>query len=300
MPRLSPSELAHRRTGMGSTCIVEANGLAPWAGAGPMRLYCEKLGIAPPDDAAADDTRQDDREAWLEWGHVMEPVIAGWYELNTRGRSGALQLGGPVHSTDHPHLWATLDRTVIGGNKLVEVKNCGSPQLYRHWDVTSPDGVPPYVRAQVTVAMAFHGARETDVVASIGGRPPHVWTVFQDDELAALLIDGALRFWQLVTSRTPPELDATPATRAYLLDRYPANRERTMVPATLEAETLATERIEAARLGAESDARKRQLDAQLMALVGDADGITGAGWAYTWKLDKNGARRGRFTGKGEE
>lgn len=297
MPRLSEQELAARSSGLGSTDIVEANGLAPWAGAGQMRLWCEKLNIAPPDDAEQDDSRQDDREAWLSWGHLLEPVIADYYE---RERGVKLQLGGPVYSLEHPHLWATLDRTVIGASKLVEIKNCGSPQLYRHWDVTSPDGVPAYVRAQITVAMAFHGARETDVVASIGGRPPHVWTVFQDDELAALLIDGALRFWQLVTSRTPPPIDATPATRAYLLDRYPANRERTMVPATLEAETLATERIEAARLGAESDARKRRLDAQLMALVGDADGITGAGWAYTWKLDKNGTRRGRFTGKGEE
>jgi putative phage-type endonuclease len=297
MPRLSESELAHRRTGMGSTCIVEACGLAPWAGAGPMRLYCEKLGIAPPDDAEADDARQADREEWLEWGHVQEPVIADWYE---QSRGVKLQLGGPVYSREHPHLWATLDRTVIGGNRLVEIKNVGSPQLYRHWDISSPDGVPLYVRAQVTIAMHFHGAPETDVVAAIGGRPPHVWAVFYDAELAELLVAGALKFWALVQARTPPALDATPATRAYLLDRYPANRERVMMGASLEAEAIATERITMATIAAQSDARKRQLDAQLMQLVGDSDGIVGAGWKFTWKLDKNGTRRGRFTGKGEE
>lgn len=262
-----------------------------------MRLYCEKLGIAPPDDADQDDERRADREEWLEWGHVQEPIIADWYE---REQGVKLQLGGPVYSQEYPHFWATLDRTVIGAGRLVEIKNVGSPQLYRHWDTSSPDGVPLYVRAQATIAMAFHGAREAHVVAAIGGRPPHVWTVFYDPELAEMMIARAVAFWQLVTSHTPPPLDATPATRAYLLARYPANRERVMREATIEAEAIAVERIQVSGVASQSEARRRQLDAQLMSAVGDADGIAGAGWKYTWKIDKNGARRGRFTGKGEE
>lgn len=301
MPRLSPTELASRRSGLGSTCIVEANGLAPWKGAGPMRLFNEKLGIVSPDDAdELADEDDNDRAEWLEWGHTLEPVIADWYE---RTRGVKLQLGGHVPSVEHPFIWSTLDRTIIGANKGIEIKNVGSPTLYRHWDTSSQDGVPNYVRAQVTAHMHCTGFREWDVAASIGGRPPHVWTVAYDSELAELLIAGAVKFWQLVKNGTPPPLDATPATRAYLLSKYPANLERAMRKADEWAEDLAAIRVDAARQYAEAKTAKTVMDRttnELLALVGDADGIEGIGWKMTWKLDKNLKRRPRFTGKGSE
>jgi predicted phage-related endonuclease len=280
---------------MGSTDIVEVNGLAPWAGAGPMRTFNEKLGIVSSDDEAEDPRA--DREQWLEWGHTMETIIADWYERNNGCK---LLLGGPVHSLEHPHFWATLDRVVIGANRLVEIKNVGSPMLYSHWDASSSDGVPRYVRAQVTVAMAFHGARECDVVASVGGRPPHVWTVAFDSELADLLIAGAIRFWQLVQDGTPPPLDATPATKAYLRSKYPANTDRVIIEAPPEAEPIAATRIIAASDERVSSAMKRNCDAQLMAMIRDADGMRGEGWQMTWKLNDKGVRATRFTGKGDE
>ena len=293
MPRLSPQELAERSRGLGSTCIVEACGLAPWKGAGPMRLMCEKLGIAPPDDAEEDD--EDDKE-WLEWGHVQEPVIADFYE---RTRGVKLQLGGPVYSREIPNFWATLDRTVIGASKLIEVKNVGSPRLYSHWDTSSSDGCPRYVRAQVTIAMAYHGARECDVVAAIGGRPPHVWTVTYDPELAELLIDGGRRFWALVQSRTPPPLDHTPASKAYLLDKYPSNADRIIHDATEGETMLAVQRIQAANAEKEAKREKDRLDAELMSKIGDRAGIRGFEWKMTWKLNKSLKRQQRFTARGE-
>lgn len=289
MPRLTEQELATRHLGLGSTDIVEACGLAPWKGAGPMRLYCEKIGIKPPDDAEEDG----DRSEWLEWGHVQEPVIAEWYE---RSRGVTLELGGVVRRGALP-FWATLDR--VAPDRLVEVKNVGSPALYRHWDTSSEDGVPTYVRAQVTVAMAMHPLSVTDIVASIGGRPPHVWTIFHDEELATLLLDGARRFWSLVESRTPPPLDATPATRAYLLDKYPANRERVVRAATEDEQVIGQCRVEADRVLRDAKARSDTATARLLAAVGDADGIEGDGWKMTWKLDKNGVRRPRFTTREE-
>ena len=184
--------------------------------------------------------------------------------------------------------------------KGIEIKNVGSPALYRHWDTSSQDGVPNYVRAQVTAHMHCTGFREWDVAASIGGRPPHVWTVAYDSELAELLIAGAVKFWQLVKNGTPPPLDATPATRAYLLSKYPANRERAMREAGKRAEDLAAIRVDAARQYAEAKTVMDRTTNELLALVGDADGIEGIGWKMTWKLDKGGARRQRFTDQGED
>ena len=289
MPRLSERELSERRQGMGSTCIVEACNLAPWDGAGPMRLFCEKTGVTSPDDAEEDE----DRAAWLEWGHIQEPIIADWYE---RTHGCQLQLGGPVYSREMPNFWATLDRTVIGANKLVEVKNVGSPKLYSHWDTGSADGIPRYVRAQVTVAMRYHGARETDVVASIGGRPPRVWTVFYDEELSDLLYAGGLRFWQMVVDGQAPPLDATDATRAYLKNKYPANIDRVMREVEDEqVHRIASSRAEAAETEKRAVATKKAADAFLMDRCGDADGIFGSWGKFTWKVNAAGVRSSRFT-----
>ena len=287
MPRLSPEELATRREGMGSTCVVEANGLAPWKGAGPMRLFCEKTGIVSPDDE-----QEIVDDGWLDWGHVMKPVVADWYE---RERGVKLLPGGHVPSREHSFIWATLDRSIIGANKLVEIKNVGSPMLYSHWNTTSEDGVPDYVRAQVHVAMHCHGARECDVAASIGGRPPHVWTVFYDSELADLLLRGAVKFWQLVKDGTPPPLDSTPASKQYLLARYPRPTDPVIEPADEETHALALERIDMAANEKAAKARKDTLDAELMARVGNRDGLYGEGWRFTWKMQANGQRRQRFT-----
>jgi predicted phage-related endonuclease len=219
-------------------------------------------------------------------------VIADWYE---REHAVKLLPGGRVESREHPWLWATLDRVVVGQNKLLEVKNVGSPRLYQHWDASSPDGVPAYVRAQVTIAMHVHGARECDVVASVGGRPPHVWPVFYDAELAELLVAGAVKFWALVTANTPPPLDATPATKAYLLAKYPSNCERVMRDADAAEELLGASRLDAAMREKAAAQEKTRLDAALLDRIAGYDGVEGDGWKMTWKLDKAGVRRQRFT-----
>lgn len=286
MPRLTPQELASRKLGLGSTDVVEALGLAPWEGAGPMRLYLAKTTDEPETDR--------DNEDHLEWGHLQEPIILAWYESKT----GAKVIpGGHVPHRDHLWLWASLDGFTPDRN--VEIKNVAS-NMASHWDSYAEDGIPRYVRAQVTIGMACSGKRLCDVVASVGGRPPHVWTVEYDEELASLLIDGACRFWQNTVDRISPPLDATPATKEYLRRTYPSNVDRVIVDAWEEADVLAEERM--VWMSRESAAKREKdiRDAKLMALIGDRDGVNGDTWKMTWKLDKNGVRRSRFTARGEE
>jgi putative phage-type endonuclease len=293
MPRLGESELASRRLGLGSTDIVEIAGLAPWSGAGPMRVWCEKTGIS----SANDEDEQDDDREHLEWGHIQEPVIADWY---ARKHGVDLMLGGRVPSPLNPRMWATLDRKVIGVPRLVEIKNVGSPSLYRHWDTSSPDGVPDYVRAQVTVAMGFSAATECDVVASIGGRPPHVWRVFADDALFGLLVDAGEKFLAQLDAGTPPPLDHTPASKAYLRAKYPENRERVIREATDREDEYGQDRAHHAFVLKSAAIEVAKCDALLMSCIGDADGIQGTGWKMTWKVNRNGVRMQRFTGRGSD
>lgn len=287
MPRLTAEQLAERRLGMGATDVVEALGLAPWEGAGPMRVFMAKTGH-DPDDAAGDNGAE------LEWGHILEPVILDWYERETDRKCFP---GGHVPHRHEPWLWATLDATVIGEDRNVEIKNVGA-NMARHWDAYAEDGVPRYVRAQAIIGQACNGKRLTDVVACIGGRSPTIFTVAWDEALADLLIAGGRAFWKLVQDNTPPPLDATPSTKDYLRRKYPSNEDRVVVDAHEALEELAQERIACAKREAEAKARKAVLDAKLLAEVGARDGVQGVGWKMTWKLDRNGDRRQRFTVQG--
>lgn len=257
-----------------------------------MRVYCEKLGLSSPDDADLDDSGSDH----LDWGHRQEPVIAQWYADTNRCE---LLPGGQIACSDYPFLWATLDRKVIGQPILVECKNVGSPHFYRHWNTSDPDGVPNYVRAQVTIALAFTCAGRCDVVASIGGRPPHIWTVWPDDKLACNLIGRALSFWTDAINRVPPPLDETDSTRAFLLSRYPENTDPRLVEASSIVDDMGRLRKKlSSRMS--GDVRELQrIDNEILSSVGDCDGIRGDGWKMTWRTDKNGVRRSRFTATGE-
>ncbi len=290
MPRLSPPELASRKLGMGSTDVVEALGLAPWEGAGPMRVYMAKTSLAPEDDP--------DEAGHLDWGHIQEPVILAWYERTTSAR--CLPCGQVRHPT-HDWLWASLDATVLGESKNVEVKNVGS-NMAAHWDSYIEDGVPRYVRAQVTIGMACSGKRSTDVVASVAGRPPHIWTVAYDEELASLLIAGAAAFWEATRNGIAPALDHTDASKAYLLAKYPSNADKIVIDADADAEALGQRRAALSIQSRGCDREIKRIDAELLARIKDHDairGVRGNGWKMTWRLNMNGDRRQRFTGAGD-
>lgn len=282
MPRLTEHELATRDQGLGATDVVEALGLAPWEGAGPMRLYLEKvMGVRAEPDAPT--------QAAYDWGHELEALMGDWYSRET-GR--ALLPGGHVPHRGRPWLWATLDYKAP--DRIVECKDVSS-FMARHWDPSSEDGVPRYVRVQCLVGQACLGTQLTDVVASLAGRPPHVWTVAWDQSLWDIVIAKATHFWDRCVARRPPELDDTDATRELLRRLYPTNEDRSLVDADLDAEDEARQLIGASMTRRASESAVSILTSKLLKRVGEHDGIRGDGWKLTWKCDKNGTRRSRFT-----
>jgi putative phage-type endonuclease len=286
MPKLTEAQLAARREGLGATDLVEALGLAPWESAGPMRLWLEKTG----QEAREEPT--EDKSAYLEWGHTQEKVLLDWYE---ESRRVTLLAGGHVPHREHPWLWATLDGKA--SDRIVEAKHVG-PAMAHHWSESEEDGVPRYVRAQCLIGQACLGTRLTDVVASVGGRPPHVWTVAWDGGLVELLISGGRRFWDLVVRREAPKLDATDASLDWIKRKYPTNEDRIILEATPEAEDIAARRIMASVEEEDAKVKKRLADLDLLEKIGPHDGIRGDGWSMTHRVDKNGVRRQRFTAKG--
>ena len=282
-----------RLEGMGSTDVVEVAGLAPWAGAGPWRMYNVKTGVTPEESDVTDE---------MAWGNEIEPFLTQWY-----GR----QIGATVRhwgrgelripSARYRWLWASPDADVArGGVKVteyLEVKNVGSFMAHL-WDRTDDDGIPDHVRGQVTIGMYCAEVREWTVVAEIGGLPPRIYHVDYDPELAEMLVETGRKFWlDTVQARCPPALDASDACREYLKKKYPRD-DRPRRDSTIEEDEIAAARVAAARDMSELSRTVRLCDAKLLASLGDAKGIIGDGWRLTSWVDKvTGQRRTRFTVK---
>jgi putative phage-type endonuclease len=286
VPELTDAQIAARVDGMGSTDIVEVCGLAPWEGAGPWRVYNLKTGVTKPEPPTEEQA----------WGHIQERVIATWYVDHV----------GPFEVPPGPHyieparvLWASLDG--ITPDRCVEIKNVGG-FMCKHWDVTDPDGIPHYVRAQVTFGMLAADRQECHVVASLAGRPPEMWTVRYDPELAAMLYDRGLTFWRSVVERTPPPLDASDECREYLRHKYPKDERRMLVPdleTAMRLDRIGRSRCAYSERLKETQEAIKEADTSLLAAIGDHAGYEGDGFKMTWKADKNGKRRSRFTVKGD-
>ncbi len=283
MPELSKAELDSRHEGMGSTDVVEVCGLAPWDGAGPWRVYNLKTGVSVPEPATPE----------MRWGHWQEALILDWYKNVVTDK---VLPAGQVRSNEHDWLWATLDGIVLGSGKNIECKNVGSPALYRHWDTYADDGVPGYVRAQVQIGMHVRGVLECDVVAAIGGRPPHVWTIGYDRELAEMLVSRAERFWWSVRNRHTPEVDDSQDIREYLESKWPVDK-RPMLQPSEAIDAIAQQRIKASLDEERAVSIKRECDTRLMIGLEDARGWDGDGWSFTWKIGRGGNRATRFTVK---
>jgi putative phage-type endonuclease len=286
MPRLTPEQIAGRRSGLGSSDIAEVVGLAPWEGASPIRLYAEKRGLLPVDDAEPSEQQ--------ELGHLLEPLLVQLYERKSKYETLP---GGTVQHRAHPWAFASLDAKILGKSAALEIKLVGVGMM-RHWDFGSDDGIPHYVRAQCAWAMACAELDEVHVSVLLCGTQHRVFYVRRDRELEAELLAAGETFWGLVQAGTPPPLDGTDGTRTYLEARFPSP------PAELEVEADASIRgVGVARAGyavaqSRAESNKREADAAIMSWMGERNATVAwcPEWRATWRAGKAGGRRAfRFT-----
>lgn len=225
MGRLSPEQLVARREGIGSSDVATILGLSPYQGNTPLALWLEKTGQAV-------EVERD--EGALELGHLLEPVLVGLFERQSK--LTVLTKGEGVESVSHPdHPWrrANLDGRIADKRAAVEVKVVGIGMV-RDWDVNADDGIPHYVRCQVVWQMHVADLDMVYVVALIGGTTFRVFEIARDLEIERPIVAACEAFWRTVTERTEPELDGSAIARAWLNRLYPPREPEVVV--TLDAE----------------------------------------------------------------
>ena len=117
----SPEWLALRQHGITATDAAVIANLSPYKT--PYALWSYKTGRAVEPEVG---------EAALR-GTILEPAVAAWYE-QTHGVK-LRESHGVVVLKRSPWAMASLDRTIVGSNGIVEIKTSASPR----WLMGVPD-----------------------------------------------------------------------------------------------------------------------------------------------------------------
>jgi putative phage-type endonuclease len=258
----SPEWFALRADGITATDVSVIAGLNPYKT--PYQLWAEKLGKFTPDPVGPAAVR----------GILLENAVAEFYEMET-GRE-LRRSNGIVRLKQINWVMASLDRTIVGEEGLVEIKTSTSPRWSLH-------PVPPEVVAQVQWQMFVTGAPWVDVAVLLGGLVFRIERVKADWRYQSELFVKAERFREALATETPPALqgqdsDALAAAVPQVSEEY-------------ETATAGIDRV--AALYAEKQYESKLLDEELQNLaislkeaIGEKAGVVGNGWSATWKQNK--------------
>ena len=270
------------RYGIGASEVAAACGMCSFRT--PLSLWLEKTGRSEP--VAGNDATL--------WGQILEPLLRAWYCERTR-----LPVMVPPASLFHPtRKWArcTPDGIALGPNDeqlhLVQCKNVGRRQAWR-WgeDVMDPSSVTHEYVCQVAWEMMVTGFHRADLIASIGGSPPVIYTIHRDAQLEADLIEAAGEFWRCVETDTPPKVDGSDDWTRYLAAQMKRDTGA-IIPRSGATDALAVQLQDALAMVARAESNADELKNQLRALMVDraAEAIETDKGQIRWKANVKGAR----------
>ena len=170
LPSTRAEWLALRQTGIGGSDVAPILGLSPWRS--PYQVWEDKTGRGEdqPESPA------------LYWGRLLEDPIRQAYADRT-----GLTVVKPdcmYSSAEHPFMHANLDGIASDG-RIVEFKTSSRDDA---WGEEGTDEIPEYYMTQVQHYLYVMGATRAG-------------------ELQSMLIDAESRFWALVKTDTPPEVE---------------------------------------------------------------------------------------------
>lgn len=194
-----------RQRGIGSSDASAILGLSNWES--PYSLWEQKTGRVPLDRPVSADV-----ERLRKFGHIMESVTCSLT---------AEHLGIPImkpevgyHHAKHDWLRCNLDGWTADG-RLAEFKNVHQSQA-GWWDGQIPD----HAEIQVHHSGIVLGATSAVVAGLIGGSRLAVYEVALSESVMEVIWEAETKFWEHVTSDTPPEVDGHHRTLENLMETW--------------------------------------------------------------------------------
>ena len=269
---LTKEQVELRRTRIGSSEVGALLGIDPYKTA--LDVYADRVLEREPDE---DDHRS--------WGLDVEGAI-----LANHARREGLTLIDPRGTLVHPMLPVCCTPDGIGeraNGRLVDIQ---AKNVNRHnaheWGEPGTDDAPLLYVAQVTIELGVLRAMDPYVlspveetahlVAAIAGDPPACYPIVFDPDLFGTLADVAAKFACdcLIPQHPPRGWEQDRSALEYVKRRFRKSDGR-LLPPTDEARALTLLVAELRAAGKVAKERLERAEAQLYALIGDAEGFDG-------------------------
>lgn len=191
MPRAT--WLAERRKGIGGSDAAAIVGLSRYAT--PYTVYMDKLGLLP---------ELEDSEA-MRQGRDLEDYVAQRFMEQTGKR--VQRCNYMIRNPLYPFALADIDRRVVGENAVLECKTTSTLDVKQFRGVEFPEKY----YAQCVHYMGVTGAERCYLAVLVLGREFHVFTLERDELEIAALMGAEGDFWELVETKTPPDITGAEA-----------------------------------------------------------------------------------------
>lgn len=280
------SESNQRPLGIGGSDIGAILGLSPYRSA--VDVWLEKVGRQ----------RSHSDAVHLRYGQHLEPFIALEYERVTGHKTHAHPV--TVRHSEHSHLFAHVDRLVsVDGEAVIDSKGeittktlleCKTASAFTstNWGAEWSDEVPPAYLAQCVWYMALTGCKEAHLAVLLGNSDFRVYRVPQDEELASVLIEQALRFWdEHVVKCVAP----VPTNRRDVEKLYPNHLAGQEVEADTDLLSKIKRLKQLQRISKRIDERYAEATTAVTSMMREAERVCSAGKTLaTWRMSAPSSR----------
>ena len=258
-----------RKGGIGGSDVGAVMGLSKWTS--PLEVWLVKTGRAEPPDLS-------DNEK-VEWGTRLEPLVAQKFaEMHPEYR--VKRKNCTMVSKERPWAFANIDRELVcpdGSRGVLEIKTAGA-RSSGEWVFGPPD----HYLAQIQHYLSVTHWDFAWCAVLIGGQEYREYRVERDESDIEAIDRAVDAFWnEYVLTDTIPEMTGNGGEGPALAAMYPDPSDG-YVPVT---DCDLPELSESAELSREIKAmqeRKKLLDNELKAKIGDSRGVESESTRCTW------------------
>lgn len=260
--------LAYRKMGIGGSDASIVCGVNRYRS--PVELWMNKTGQLPDEEAG---------EA-AYWGTQLELLVREEFSKRTGVKVRIVKQ--MFQSDEHPFMLANLDGVCEHpdlGPCIFEAKTA-SAYKSGEWEAGE---IPDAYLLQVQHYMAVTGYRGAYVAVLIGGNTFQWKFIQRDEELIALLIELETDFWNHVQSGTPPPLDGTDASAAFLRAYFPGSAPGSQIALPAQAAGLVAQYRSFSEQEQAAAEKKREAENLLKQMLGGNEAGRIEDSIVTWK-----------------
>ena len=247
---------------IGGSDIAAIMGQSRWKT--PYRLWAEKTGKIEVPDLSTNES--------VEMGTRLEQFVADLFSEKT-GKAVRKQSKMYQHK-DYPYLVAHVDRLITSSDELLECKTCSAYKL-EEWE----NKIPREYVLQVIWYLGITGRKRGWIACLIGGQKFDYKVIDFDEELFNLMIERAIKFWELVEKKVPPLI--LPEDSDTLGEVYNEYTDDMIISQELNDRIAYLQEIKMHR--DEINKEIKEIETELKATIADKTGLLTEKYKVTWK-----------------